>query len=94
MMAEKARLFGDEEIKEKIMSSINPKEIKELGRKVKDFDKKIWNNIKYSIIINGNYNKFMQNEDLKTFLLSTEDKILVEASHFIKMKFKCVMHPP
>lgn len=82
MMAEKARLFGDKDIKEKIMSSNDPKEIKALGRKVKDFDEKIWNNIKYSIVINGNYNKFMQNEKLKTFLLSTEDKILVEASPY------------
>lgn len=82
MMAEKARLFGDKEIEEKIMSSNNPKEIKGLGRKVKGFDEKIWNNIKYSIVVNGNYNKFMQNEKLKTFLLSTEDKILVEASPY------------
>ena len=82
MMAEKARLFGDKEIEEKIMSSNNSKEIKELGRKVKDFDEKIWNEIKYSIVINGNYNKFMQNENLKTFLLSTQDKILVEASPY------------
>lgn len=82
MMVEKARLFGDKEIEEKIMSSNNPKEIKGLGRKVKGFDEKIWDNIKYSIVVNGNYNKFMQNEKLKTFLLSTEDKILVEASPY------------
>lgn len=82
MMAEKAKLFGDKEIEEKIMSSNSPKEIKALGRKVRDFDEEIWNNIKYSIVINGNYNKFMQNEKLKAFLLSTEDKILVEASPY------------
>ncbi|AGF57195.1 NADAR family protein [Clostridium saccharoperbutylacetonicum] len=82
MMAEKARLFEDKEIEEKIMSSNDPNEIKGLGRKVRGFDEGIWNNIKYSIVINGNYNKFMQNEKLKTFLLSTEDKILVEASPY------------
>lgn len=82
MMAEKARLFGDKEIEEKIMSCNNPNEIKGLGRKVKNFDEEIWNNIKYSIVVNGNYNKFIQNEKLKTFLLSTEDKILVEASPY------------
>jgi len=82
MMAEKARLFGDKEIEEKIMSSNDPNEIKGLGRKVKGFDENIWNNIKYSIVVNGNYNKFVQNEKLKMFLLSTEDKILVEASPY------------
>jgi ribA/ribD-fused uncharacterized protein len=82
MMSEKARLFGDKEIEEKIMSSKDPKEIKELGRKVKGFDENVWNKIKYSIVINGNYNKFMQNENLKEFLLSTQDKILVEASPY------------
>lgn len=82
MMAEKARLFGDKEIEEKIMSCNNPNEIKGLGRKVRNFDEEIWNNIKYSIVVNGNYNKFIQNEKLKTFLISTEDKILVEASPY------------
>ncbi|WP_160687607.1 NADAR family protein [Clostridium sp. C2-6-12] len=82
MMAEKARLFGDKEIEEKIMSCNNPNEIKGLGRKVKNFDEEIWNDVKYSIVINGNYNKFIQNEKLKNFLLSTEDKILVEASPY------------
>jgi ribA/ribD-fused uncharacterized protein len=82
MMAEKARLFEDKEIEEKIMSSNDPNEIKGLGRRVRGFDEGIWNNIKYSIVVNGNYNKFMQNEKLKSFLLSTEDKILVEASPY------------
>lgn len=82
MMAEKARLFEDKEIEEKIMNSNDPNEIKGLGRKVRGFDEGIWNNIKYSIVVNGNYNKFMQNEKLKSFLLSTEDKILVEASPY------------
>lgn len=82
MMAEKARLFGDKEIEGKIMSCNNPNEIKGLGRKVRGFDENIWNNIKYSIVVNGNYNKFMQNEKLKAYLLSTEDKILVEASPY------------
>lgn len=45
-------------------------------------NEEIWNNIKYSIVVNGNYNKFIQNEKLKAFLLSTEDKILVEASPY------------
>lgn len=82
MMAEKARLFGDSEIEEKIMNSNNQKEIKALGRKVRNFDEDIWNEVKYSIVLNGNYYKFMENERLKDFLLSTGDSVLVEASPY------------
>lgn len=82
MMAEKARLFGDNEIEDKIMQSKEPKEIKSLGRKVKNFDEKLWDKCKYSIILNGNYAKFIQNKPLMEYLISTEDKILVEASPY------------
>jgi len=42
MMAEKARLFGDEEIFEHIMNTSNPKTQKSFGRMVKGFRKDIW----------------------------------------------------
>ena len=38
MMAEKARLFGDEHALNKIMESTDPKEQKAWGRKVKKFE--------------------------------------------------------
>lgn len=85
MMAEKARLFKDVETLEKIMRSNNPKEIKVLGRQVRNFDENIWKKNRYSIILNGNYAKFMQNEDLRLFLISTKDSILVEASPYDKI---------
>lgn len=85
MMAEKARLFGDNEIEKEIMNSINQKEIKALGRKVRNFDESTWNEEKYSIVLNGNYYKFMQNERLRQFLLSTKDAVLVEASPYDKI---------
>lgn len=67
------------------MRSNNPKEIKVLGRQVKNFDENIWKKNRYSIILNGNYAKFMQNEDLRLFLISTKDSILVEASPYDKI---------
>ena len=42
MMAEKARLFGDEEIRTEILSISDPRTCKALGRKVKNFDKAVW----------------------------------------------------
>ena len=81
MMWSKAILFNDKKIAKEILKTIDPKEIRLLGRKVKDFDKEIWNKNKYFIVIEGNYLKFSQNEELKDLLLSN-DTILVEASPF------------
>ena len=38
--------------------------------------------LKYSIRLNGNWRKFSQNRELREFLLSTGDSILVEASPY------------
>ncbi|MCI8408617.1 MAG: NADAR family protein [Lachnospiraceae bacterium] len=91
MMARKAELFGDEEIHQQILQCSDPKQIKALGRKVRNFDEEVWNEVKYSIVLNGNYRKFTQNKELREFLLSTGDSIIVEASPYdgiwgIKMK--------
>ena len=82
MMAQKALLFKDQETYDKIMNSKIPKEIKELGRQVKNFSSEIWNKKKFEIVTNGNIAKFSQNEKLKNFLLNTKNKILVEASPY------------
>ena len=42
MMAQKALLFNDEQIFQKIMAESNPKKIKAFGRLVKDFDPYVW----------------------------------------------------
>lgn len=82
MMIHKARLFNDTEIEHKIFSSISPKDVKKLGRKIKTFDFNTWNLHKYNIVRQGNYLKFSQNEDLKQFLINTNDAVLVEASPY------------
>ena len=85
MMAQKALLFNDNDIFNKIMNSKHPKEYKELGRKIKNFSDLKWNENKYQIVLKGNIAKFSQNEKLKTFLLNTGTKILVEASPYDKI---------
>ncbi len=80
MMEQKALLFCDQLIGEQIMTSYSPLEQKKLGRKISHFDPEIWDAVKYDIVINGNKAKFIQNKQLKEFLLSTGNKILVEAS--------------
>lgn len=82
MMAHKAKLFGDAEIYVSIMATDDPKVIRELGRKVKDFAAPVWAEYKYAIVCAANYLKFTQNRALKEALLTTGDAMLVEASPY------------
>lgn len=80
MMYQKAALFKDEEIQKKILSVKSPAEAKKLGRAVRNFDQQVWEENRYQIVIDGNVLKFSQDEALKTFLLNTNKRVLVEAS--------------
>ncbi|MBS1527895.1 MAG: NADAR family protein [Bacteroidetes bacterium] len=80
MMANKALLFGNQNIFDKIIKATKPGEVKELGRQVLGFDETIWNNYKYEIVKQGNIHKFNQHPKLASYLIQTGDKILVEAS--------------
>lgn len=80
MMAEKARLFNDQQKVSEILKANNPKLAKSLGRKVAYFVPDIWNERCLAVVIAGNFAKFSQNPELADFLLSTKQKILVEAS--------------
>lgn len=80
MMAQKAALFQDKKTFEMIMDTNDPRKCKALGREVQGFDDKIWDTTKYKIVLDANYLKFSLNDELKRFLLSTGDEILVEAS--------------
>lgn len=82
MMAGKSKLFNDEEVFEEIMKCKDPKKIKSLGRRVKNFNEEKWNKAKIDIVFKGNYLKFTQNKDLKEFLLSTGNRIIVEVSPY------------
>lgn len=82
MMSQKAWLFRDFETFAKILDATDPKEIKALGREVRNFDPKKWNEHKFEIVKKGNFSKFSQNQALKDFLLSSGHKIIVEASPY------------
>jgi ribA/ribD-fused uncharacterized protein len=80
MMAEKARLFGDEEMLEQIRRAETPGDAKKLGRKVRGFDQTRWEAAAFDLVTRGNVAKFGQNAELKAYLLKTGEKVLVEAS--------------
>ena len=80
MMASKAKLFNDHESLANILASQTPAEAKKLGRAVKNFDGEIWQRHAFDIVVQANIAKFSQNPELKAFLQTTGERILVEAS--------------
>lgn len=82
MMAAKARLFGDEDAREKIMAASGPKEAKTLGRQVRNFDDKVWTQRRFDIVVHGNIAKFNQNSELGVWLGNTQENVIVEASPY------------
>jgi ribA/ribD-fused uncharacterized protein len=82
MMYHKALVFNDKDIAEKILTSNHPKEAKELGRKVKNFDPQTWESKCLDIVTLGNYLKFNSDNYLNNYILNRKWKDLsfVEAS--------------
>jgi ribA/ribD-fused uncharacterized protein len=80
MMAEKARLFGDERIREQVIAAATPAEAKKLGRQIAGFNEGIWQQERFSVVVKANQGKFEQNPRLREFLIGTGDRVIVEAS--------------
>jgi len=80
MMWKKAMLFNDGETAMMILSTKVPREQKELGRQVRNFDRDKWNAECKKIVYNGCMAKFKQNRQLMLELLDTGNTELVEAS--------------
>jgi ribA/ribD-fused uncharacterized protein len=80
MMAEKARLFGDEAALASILAAATPAHAKAFGREVRGFDEAVWAQARFDIVVRGSVATFQQNADLGAFLGATNDRVLVEAS--------------
>lgn len=80
MMAAKARLFGDAEGERRVLAAGHPSEAKKAGRLVRGFDEEIWRRERFGIVVEGSEHKFAAHEGLRSFLLGTGDRVLVEAS--------------
>lgn len=81
MMYHKAILFNDIEMAEQILlSALDPKEVKALGRQVRDFNDEVWKRERFDIVTEGNRLKFTQNKELGRLLKETGGRELVEAS--------------
>ena len=82
MMAEKARLFGDEAVRAQILATGSPQAHKALGRQVSNFEQARWEGERLDIVVRGNMAKFSQDPALREALLATGDKLMVEASPY------------
>lgn len=80
MMAAKARLFGDAEGERRVLAAGHPSEAKKAGRLVRGFDEEVWRRERFGIVVEGSGHKFAAHGELRSFLLGTGDRVLVEAS--------------
>lgn len=80
MMAEKARVFGDRATRDRILAARDPSAAKTLGRRVQGFDRELWEERRFGIVVAGNRAKFTQHPDLGAYLAATVGQVLVEAS--------------
>ena len=82
MMYQKAMLFRDYEIAEKILKTKNPRTCKALGRKVQGFSPDTWGKYKRQIVFAGNMLRATQDEQFRQELRATGTSTIVEASPY------------
>lgn len=58
------------------------KDVKNLGRKVRNYDDSIWIKHRVSYVAKGNFEKFTQNKDLQDVLINTGNTIMTEANPY------------
>lgn len=80
IMYRKAKHFKDIAILEKIMQVHTPKECKQLGRQVRNFDENAWASIRPEVAYSALLYKFRAHNKLMLLLLATGDALLAEAS--------------
>ena len=81
-MYQKAVSFGDTNIMGEVLKTPSPREQKALGRKIKNFNPKVWDEIKYNLVKDGLRAKFTQNEGLKNELLKYKGYVFCESSPY------------
>lgn len=84
-MYHKALMMGDNTTASKILNTAHPKDCKQLGREIKNYDDELWSEIRFGVMVYVNALKFSQNPDFSKELMETGDRILVEASPYDKI---------
>ena len=81
----KAHFFNDVDTRKQLELKLTPKQAKDLGRVVKNYQDDLWECVRFDYMVYSNYLKYTQNPDLKAKLLATGEKVLVEASPYDKV---------
>ena len=80
MMHRKALAFGDLAIAARILQESDPARLKALGRQVRGYQDDIWRAIDMPMVFDGLLAKFTQDQTCRLAMLTSGDKLLVEAS--------------
>ena len=76
MEHQKALLFGDKGVANKVLSTDNPEEAESFGRCVGNYDDVVWHGLMQVMAFRGLYAKFGQNPVTRGRLLATVDAVL------------------
>lgn len=80
MMVAKAQFFYDFVALDKARKTTDPRDVKAIGRTVKNYDDQAWSDVRYAKVVDILVSKFTASAEMVELLLSTEDFVLVEAS--------------
>jgi len=80
MMWRKALLFEDLAVASRVLTASSPGEAKALGREISGFSESAWVSSRLGIVVAGNLAKFGQDTALRSYLVGTGSRVLVEAS--------------
>ena len=81
-MFEKCLYFGQLEMAQKCIETRNPKEVKNIGRSIPNFNAEIWNKVSFDKMYNVLMSKYTSNQESKISLIKSGNKTLVEASPY------------
>ncbi|MGJ8670588.1 MAG: NADAR family protein [Oceanococcus sp.] len=76
----KSRVFNDHEARNRVIAAESPRAAKSAGREVRNFNQAIWETHRFGIVVEANLHKFSASEPLRSYLIGTGDRVLVEAS--------------
>lgn len=92
IQAEKAALFKDKVALQRIMKSTSPYKIKEIGGRVRNFDREVWAKNNKQIATRAVKAKFEQNEPLANILQCSGTLDIVESSRAQELIYETRMH--
>lgn len=78
----KAKTFEDWDTMKEIIKCKTPREAKTLGRKVRNYDNKVWNSLRDDCMYVAILAKFMQCREFKEFVIDNSEKTFAEASPY------------